>query len=176
MIKKVENILIKINVFNFLLMITLLKYAFSNFKFVWDLSKICIKVCWSKEKNKILFEILYELFDICVMSVIRVFKKCLNKEKNHFLVDTCLTFLTLVWLFRHVSYGCHTSVGHRRVSDTATRLLLEVSGPNFCSKLLIDSYQTWGGKINISLMSTKAKYIEGVWIKSRDGSVRKKPT
>lgn len=51
MIKKVENISIKINIFNFLLIASLID-TFNNFKFVWNLSKICIKVSWSKEKKQ----------------------------------------------------------------------------------------------------------------------------
>lgn len=81
------------------------------------------KVCWNKEKEQILFQ-------KTSLSIIRVsntdLKSVEAKKINHLFEDTCLIFLTLVWLFLHVSYGCHTSVGHQRESDTATRLLLEL--------------------------------------------------
>lgn len=53
------------------------------------------------------------------MDVRNRLKDCRNKKKIQ--RDNCLTFLTHVALFQHVSYECHTSVKHQRVSDTTIR-------------------------------------------------------
>lgn len=59
------------------------------------------------------------------MGVGHQYKECRSKENKSFIWGNLFDFSD-TWFFWHVSYRCHTSVGHRHVSDTATRLLLEV--------------------------------------------------
>lgn len=88
------------------------------------------KVRWSKNKNNLFLKNLSELCAhvVWVSCGCRTPIQQVSKYiKKYSFDNTCMTFLTIVWLFRHVSYVCYTSVRYQHMLDTAARLHLKVS-------------------------------------------------